>query len=140
MSGEDRRRHPRHKKDAPLILLHKTPPVPNEGAILRDVSIGGLAFETSLPLKNGDRFEFTLFVPEEGWVDGVGEVCWTKPEGDRLLCGAAVEIKKWKQKKILERWLDHPIERGVLRFFFPGEGVLPPEPGTEQDPGKDPRN
>ena len=118
MSSE-RRRHPRISKLAPLILIEKAAPDSKEGAILMDVSLGGLAFETSLSMKNGDRFEFALYVPTRGWVDGAGRICWTKPgRGKTLLCGASIEIRHLDQQKLLSKWLE-PSGRGLLKFFFP---------------------
>lgn len=88
------------------------------GAILRDVSLGGLAFETDLPLEQGAAFEFALYVPARGWVDGTGRICWTKPSGNALLCGASVYIRQWDQQKLLHKWI-HSSSKGLLRFFFP---------------------
>jgi hypothetical protein len=119
MPGDDRRRHPRTSKLAPLILIEKTETDVKEGAILMDVSLGGLAFETSMSIKKGDSFEFALYVPTRGWVDGVGRVCWTKPSGKTTtLCGASIEVQHLDQQKLLAKWLS-PSGRGLLRFFFP---------------------
>lgn len=132
MDGSERRRHTRHESNAPLILLEKSNTcVVRDGAILRDVSLGGLAFQTSLELKAGDQFEFALYIPTRGWVDGTGTVCWVKPEGSVLLCGASVDIREWDQQKLLEKWLT-PSDRGVLKFFFPGKGVKSPEAGSAE--------
>ena len=116
------RRHPRHKKDAPLILIRSHPV--SEGALLRDVSLGGLAFETELAMKNGDTFEFALYVPTSGWVDGIGTVCWVKPNGESLFCGASIEVKAWNQQRRLKKWLK-PTGKGLLKFFFPDRGRSP---------------
>ena len=118
MTGPERRRHPRREKQAPLILLEKTGPDPKHGAILMDVSMGGLAFETTLPMATGDRFEFALYVPTRGWVDGAGLICWTKKSGKNTLCGASIEVRHIDQQKLLQKWLE-PSGRGLLRFFFP---------------------
>ena len=125
MTGSERRRQARQKKDAPLILIQRGPREAGEGAILYDVSLGGLAFETSLRMDIGSRFDFALLVPDRGWVDGSGRVCWTKPSGRGWLCGASVTIRHWNQKKLLGRWLN-PSSKGLLRFFFPEEGTQPP--------------
>ena len=117
--GAERRRHQRISKLAPLILIEKTKSAPPEGVILMDVSLGGLAFETSLPMKIGDRFEFALYVPTRGWVDGEGRICWTKPAARRAtLCGAQIEVHELDQKNLLEKWIS-PSGRGLLKFFFP---------------------
>ena len=115
----DKRRFPRQRKDAPLILLQPGLKRARESAILRDVSLGGLAFKTSLPLCLGSSFDFALYVPTRGWVDGTGRVCWYKREGDLLLCGASIAIRRWDQQKLLRRWL-HPSSTGLLRFFYSG--------------------
>lgn len=125
--GTDKRRHTRHRKDAPLILLERSEiAVLRDGAILRDVSIGGLAFETTLDLRTGDRFDFALYIPSRGWVDGTGTVCWTKPAGRNRLCGASIDVREWDQEQLLAKWLT-PKAKGVLKFFFPGKGVKPPD-------------
>ena len=117
--GSERRRHPRISKLAPLILIEKKASDSSEGAILMDVSLGGLAFETSLTMKIGDRFEFALYVPTRGWVDGAGRICWTQPgENKTTLCGAAIEVQHLDQQKLLEKWIA-PSGRGLLKFFFP---------------------
>ena len=117
--GIERRRHPRRSELAPLILIEKSSSAPGEGVILMDVSLGGLAFETTLSLKMGDRFEFALYVPTRGWVDGAGRICWTKPgTHNTTLCGAAFEIEHFDQDKLLKKWLE-PSGRGLLKFFFP---------------------
>jgi len=85
---------------------------------LRDVSLGGLAFETDLPLDHGSEFAFALYVPTRGWVDGTGRVCWSKPERNSWLCGASISIRRWDQEKLLRNWLHNPAH-GFLRFFFP---------------------
>lgn len=126
MEGPDKRKHPRHQKSAPLILLEKTTFQLGQGAILRDVSIGGLAFETELDLKAGDSFEFALYVPTRGWVDGKGTIAWTKPLGKTKLCGASIDIREWDQQRLLEKWLS-PQARGVLKYFFPEPGTKPPD-------------
>jgi hypothetical protein len=127
MPGAEKRRHLRHPKDAPLILLEKSAvSVVRDGAILRDVSLGGLAFETSLDLKNGDQFDFALYIPTRGWVDGTGTICWTKPAGKNRLCGASIDVREWDQEALLDKWIN-PADKGILKFFFPGKGVKPPE-------------
>lgn len=126
MDGSEKRKHPRHQSSAPLILLEKTAFAGREGAILRDVSIGGLAFETTLELKAGDTFEFALYVPTRGWVDGKGRIAWTKPAGKTTLCGASIDVREWDQKELLEKWLS-PQDRGVLKYFFPEPGTKPPD-------------
>lgn len=125
MEGPERRQHPRRSDDAPLILLHNGARSIQEGATLRDVSLGGLAFETTLPLEIGDTFEFAVYVPTRGWLDGIGRVCWTKPAGEGRLCGASVQILNWDQERLLDKWLD-PSAKGLLRFFFPEEGAQTP--------------
>ncbi|HAH07946.1 MAG TPA: hypothetical protein DCM05_15720 [Elusimicrobia bacterium] len=118
--GSERREHPRHEKDAPLILIQKGQRDIREGALIRDVSLGGLAFETTLPLEIGDTFEFAVYVPSKGWLDGTGRVCWTKPVGPSLsrLCGASIQVRESGQERLLGRWLDDS-SKGLLRFFFP---------------------
>ncbi|MBI5202296.1 MAG: PilZ domain-containing protein [Elusimicrobia bacterium] len=124
--GADKRKHQRHKKDAPLILLEKSgASAVRDGAILRDVSLGGLAFETTLDMQPGEQFEFALYVPSRGWVDGKGVVCWVKTDGKHLICGASIDVREWDQQKLLDKWL-HPANKGILKFFFPGKGVKPP--------------
>ena len=121
METPEKRKHPRRPEDAPLILLSNGKRSIREGATLRDVSLGGLAFETSLPLQIGDTFDFALYVPTRGWADGTGRVCWTKPAGPGRLCGASITIHKWDQERLLDKWLD-PSAKGLLKFFFPEEG------------------
>ena len=118
MSPSERRRQDRFKKDAPLILIRPGMKEQNSGAILRDVSLGGLAFETDFPLEQGHEFTFALYVPSRGWVDGSGRVCWSKAEGNSWLCGASISIRRWDQEKLLRKWLHNPA-KGLLRFFFP---------------------
>ena len=119
MSSSERRRHERFAKDAPLILLRPELRGGSGGAILRDVSLGGLAFETDLPLEQGRTFDFALFVPTRGWVDGTGRICWSKAQGRTWLCGASISVRRWDQERLLRKWLTHSPERGLLRFFFP---------------------
>lgn len=125
MGADERRKHPRHPMDAPLILLQRAPEWPSagrrEGAQLRDVSLGGLAFETSTPLETGTHFEFALYVPTRGWVDGTGLVCWRKRSEMGWLCGASITVQRWDQEQLLSKWL-HPSSTGLLRFFFPNKG------------------
>jgi len=121
MESPEKRKYPRRQEDAPLILLKNGMRSIKEGATLRDVSLGGLAFETTLPLEAGDTFDFALYVPTRGWADGTGRVCWTKPSGERRLCGASITIRKYDQERLLDKWLD-PSAKGILRFFFPEEG------------------
>ncbi|MBI4423865.1 MAG: PilZ domain-containing protein [Elusimicrobia bacterium] len=123
---EDRRKHPRRASNAPLVLLHRTGRDSLDGAVLRDVSMSGLAFETDLPLTTGEEFDFALHVPGKGWVDGTGRVCWLRQSGGTRLCGASITIREWNQERLLAKWL-HPTGQGLLRFFFPGTGVTPPE-------------
>ncbi|MBI5244499.1 MAG: PilZ domain-containing protein [Elusimicrobia bacterium] len=125
MEAPERRRHPRRREDAPLILIHNGARSIREGATLRDVSLGGLAFETTLPLEIGDTFEFAVYVPTRGWVDGTGRVSWTKPISGGRLCGASINIRKWDQERLLDKWVD-PSAKGLLRFFFPEEWTEPP--------------
>ena len=118
MADADRRSHERVSRDAPLILLQPGPKTDREGVVLRDVSLGGLAFETSLKLEVGSSFGFALYVPTRGWVDGTGRVCWLKPSGDAWLCGASVKIERTDQSELLGKWLE-PSTKGLLRYFFP---------------------
>lgn len=120
MADSDRRRHPRVSKDAPLILLQRGPKEKGEGVVLRDVSIGGLAFETTLKLESGSPFDFALYVPTRGWVDGTGRVCWVKRNGSGWLCGASVTVEHRDQSRLLGKWLN-PSSKGLLRYFFPEE-------------------
>jgi len=78
MGIPERRRHPRRAVESPLILIRPGPKEVQDGAVLRDVSLDGLAFETTLPLDAGAPFEFALHVPNSGWVEGKGLVCWSK--------------------------------------------------------------
>ncbi|MBI3549752.1 MAG: PilZ domain-containing protein [Elusimicrobia bacterium] len=123
---DNRRRHPRIRKDAPLILIEKGSGK-GEGAQLRDVSLGGLAFETRLQLRQGSTFGFALYVPSQGWVDGRGRVCWAKPSGKGWICGASITIERAGQQRLLRKWI-HPSTKGVLRFFFMDGDALEQQP------------
>lgn len=125
MSGAERRKHERKPKDAPLILIECGPKKEGEGAVLHDVSLGGLAFETSLPLEPGAEFGFAIYVPSRGWIDGRGRICWTKASGKGRLCGASITVERWDQEKLMRKWI-HPSSKGVLRFFF-HEGTTSPQ-------------
>lgn len=114
--GSERRRHARQSKDAPLVLLRRGPAP--EGAVLRDVSLGGLAFETAERLEPGSLFDFALYVPTQGWVDGTGSVRWVKRAGRGWLCGASVTIQREGQRRLYGKWL-RGADRGLLRWFFP---------------------
>lgn len=118
MPGPNRRNHQRVTKDVPLILLQPRSKAKGEGVILRDISIGGLAFETSLKMEVGRSFDFALYVPTRGWVDGQGRICWSKRNGTGWLCGASVTIERTDQSILLDKWLK-PSAKGLLRYFFP---------------------
>lgn len=121
MSSDERRKHPRKESDAPLILLQPSPASGSEGAQLRDISLGGLAFESAARLERGSRFEFALHVPTRGWVDGTGTIRWIRRGAEGWLCGASITVERQDQKRLLRKWLE-PSSIGVLRYFFPEAG------------------
>lgn len=120
-SGPERRREERRSKSAPLVLLEKKREPVNEGLVLRDVSAGGLAFETNLDLQKGDSIRFAVHIPQAGWVEGDGTICWCRPVGPNTLCGAEIELMGWSDMKRLGRWLSPRM--GLVKYFF-----QPPQP------------
>ena len=87
---------------------------------MHDVSLGGLAFEILTEMKQGDDIRFTLYIPERGWAEGSGKICWVKPNDNHKpgwLCGASITIDRWDQKQMFRKWL-HPHMTGWLKFFM----------------------
>ncbi len=72
-TSNDRRRHPRKKARGPIAASTVVPPIPLTDAEVIDVSTGGIAIRTRVPVKPGDRMSFR--VPAQGLtlrVDGGG--------------------------------------------------------------------
>lgn len=63
-SNNERRRHPRKKPQGGISASTLVPPIPLTDAEVLDVSTGGIAIKTRIPLKVGDRMSFRI--PAQG--------------------------------------------------------------------------
>jgi len=56
----DRRRHPRKQARGPVAASKMVPAIPLTDAEVLDVSTGGIAIRTRVPVKAGDRMSFRI--------------------------------------------------------------------------------
>lgn len=63
-SNNERRRQPRRKPPSGISASTVVPPIPLTDAQVLDVSKGGIAIKTRVPLKVGDRMSFRI--PAQG--------------------------------------------------------------------------
>lgn len=116
--GSEYRKHARRSSKLPLIMLERKYGPLKMGMVLKDISIGGIGFETDEPMDVNELFRFTLHLTERRWIDGTARVRWVKQhDGTGFLCGAEIESMNWRHKMMLKRHIE-PKGMGLLRFFF----------------------
>jgi hypothetical protein len=81
MTMPDRRQAQRTKSDE-IIYVDMGP---DNGGIVLDISDGGLAFCTAIPIQQADEVEFSLVVKGKGRIEGAGSVAWRNKAGRK--CG-----------------------------------------------------
>ncbi|MFA6028777.1 MAG: PilZ domain-containing protein [Elusimicrobiota bacterium] len=112
MAETDRRRHHRYDQEVSVQLRGQNP-----CSVLHviDISMGGLGFQLSEPLKVGQKIAFRMDLPA-GPVDGVAVVRWLAPHHLGWRCGVELRDPGYLARRRMRLFLE-PWSFNALRVF-----------------------
>lgn len=106
--SREQRRQERFERRLPLVLLDDDGSTPlDSNPVLRDISAGGMSFETGSFLNPGSEFRFCVELPGRGLVRGKARSRWIHPgpSGFEYLCGAQFQNLASGDTRALKRFL-----------------------------------
>ena len=103
---EERRKHPRLERDAPMMLLDTNGRVIDERPNIQNISLCGIALETASAIAAGDNLRIKMELPS-GIVSGTVGVCWVREQfAGNTACGLEIKSLDFGHARRLKRFLN----------------------------------
>ena len=105
----ERRRHPRVNFSTALDIYYIGVKEPISQGIVKNISLGGMSFETDNEFATGSDLEFRFDLGENKWVKVKGMVMWQTPSSGSFIYGIMFTKVSFFDKLKLKKFMKHAL-------------------------------